>query len=296
VTAITARSVRVDGGRVLVVEAGEGPPVVLLHGLAGTFRYWLGTVRRLAGSYRVLAPDVPGFGGSDPAARPFDLAAAGARVLAACEAVGAERPIVAGHSLSGPLAALAAAGAPERVSGVVLVSAASLSPQRAWRRHVLLPLTQLALRRPRFCENLLAGHAAVRAAVFHQMFDDPRALPADETRMLVGGATQARQLRDSLETTLAYDLRPLLRDMPVPLGLVWGVRDRTAPFADAELVKRLRPEAPMRVLRETGHMPMLERPEAFAEALAAVLRALGSRAGTLSAWPTCAATAAERST
>jgi pimeloyl-ACP methyl ester carboxylesterase len=269
--AITARSVRVGGGRVLLVEAGAGRPVVLIHGLGGTFRYWLGTVDRLAGQHRAIAVDLPGFGGSDPAARPFDLLAAGERVLAACEAIGAVRPVLVGHSLGGPVAALVAARFPERVGGVVLVGSASLSRQRAWRRHVLVPAMRLALRHPRSWENLLAAHRSVRRVVFREMFVDPAELPGAETRMLVGGASLARQIRDSLESTLAFDLGDLLPALRVPLGLVWGDLDRTAPFADAELASRLRPDAPLRIVRGAGHMPMLERPDEFAEALAAVL-------------------------
>jgi pimeloyl-ACP methyl ester carboxylesterase len=271
VTSITARSVRVDGHRVLLVEAGQGPPVVLLHGLGGTFRYWLGTLRRLAVTHRVIAPDLPGFGGSDATGARFDLHAAGERVLAACEAIGAHAPVLVGHSLGGPAVALVAARSRARVGGVVLVGSASLSPQRAWRRHVLVPATQLALRRPRTCENALAAHAWLRQAVFREMFDRPAEVPADETRMLVGGAALARQLRDALEQTLAFDLRPLLAQLQVPVGLVWGEHDRTSPIADGELAQRLVHGAPLRVVRGAGHMPMLERPDAFAEALAAVL-------------------------
>jgi pimeloyl-ACP methyl ester carboxylesterase len=269
--AITARSVGPVGGRVLLVEAGAGPPVVLLHGLGGTFRYWLATVSRLAGQHRMIAADVPGFGGSDVAARPFDLLAAGIRVLEACEAIGAERPVLVGHSLAGPIAASVAARVPERVGGVVLVSSASLSRQRAWRRHVLVPVLRIALRHPRSWENLLAGNAALRRVVFREMFVDPGAVPAAETRMLVGGASLACQIADALESTLAFDLGGLLPTVPVPLGIVWGDLDRTAPFTDAEAAVRLRPDAALRIVHGAGHMLMLERPDAFAEALAAVL-------------------------
>jgi pimeloyl-ACP methyl ester carboxylesterase len=271
VTPLTARSVRVDGGRVLVVEAGEGPPVLLLHGVGGTFRYWLETLHRLSRTHRVLAADLPGFGGSDPASRPFDLLAAGRRVLAACELVDAQAPILVGHSLGGPVVARVAAQEPARIGGVVLVGSASLSAQPAWRRHVLPPIARVALRRPRACENALVAHRWARRAVFRELFDDPDDLPADETRMLVGGATLARQLRDSLDATLSFDLRPLLPRLPVPLGLVWGEHDRTSPIADYELARELRPDARARVVRGAGHMPMLEQPDAFAEALAAVL-------------------------
>lgn len=268
---VRVRSVRVDGGELVVAEAGAGRPIVLVHGLGGTFRYWLGTVRRLAPESRVLAFDVPGFGGSQPASTPFDLLAAGERLLAASEAVGALRPVLVGHSLGGPIAVLVAERHPERVAGVVLVGSTGLSRERAWRRHVLLPLIHAALRHPRTWERVLAEHPAARRIVFREMLADPAALDPFETRMLVGGAAIARQLDDSIESSLACDLRSNLSALPLPLGIVWGELDRTAPLADAELASRLRPDAPMRVVRGAGHVPMLERPVEFAAALTAVL-------------------------
>jgi pimeloyl-ACP methyl ester carboxylesterase len=268
---VRARSVQIDGGRVLVAELGSGPPVALIHGLGGTFRYWLESARHLARDHRVLIPDVPGFGGSAPAAHPFSLAAAGERMLAACEALGAARPVLVGHSLGGPIAALTAAQHPARVGGVVLVSSTGLSRERAWRRHVLLPILHTALRNPRPWENLLGAHASARGLVFIKMLARPRELDPFVARMLVGGASLARQLDGSLEASLACDLRGTVRDLAVPLGIVWGELDATVAIADAELAQRLRPDARARILGGAGHVPMIEQPEAFAHALAEAL-------------------------
>jgi pimeloyl-ACP methyl ester carboxylesterase len=268
---VRARSVEVDGARVLVAELGAGPPIVLIHGLGGTFRYWLESARRLARHYRVLVVDVPGFGGSDPAAVPFSMVAAGERVLAASEALGARRPVLVGHSLGGPIAALAAARSPERVAGVVLVSTTGLSPERAWRRHVLLPIVRRALGNPRPWENLLASHAWAREIVFTKMFAHPRELDPFTTRMLVGGAALARQIGDSLEASLRSDLRATVRELAAPLGIVWGEHDETVSLEDAELAQRLRPETRARFVPGAGHMPMVERPDAFVAALVEVL-------------------------
>jgi pimeloyl-ACP methyl ester carboxylesterase len=261
----------VDGGRVLVAELGSGPAIVLIHGLGGTFRYWLEAAGHLAEQFRVFMPDVPGFGGSDPAAHPFSMSAAGERVLAACEQLGALRPVLVGHSLGGPIAALAGAQAPERVGGVVLISTTGISPERAWRRHVLLPVMRRALRHPRTWENLLASHAWLRSVVFTKMLARPRELDPFTTRMLVGGASLARQLGDALEASLACDLRDTLRELELPLGVVWGEHDETVSILDAELVQRLRPDTRARIVPGAGHVPMVEFPREFARALGDVL-------------------------
>jgi abhydrolase domain-containing protein 6 len=268
---LRVRGVQVDGGRVLVAELGSGPPLVLIHGLAGTYRYWLPSARRLAAHYRVLIPDVPGFGGSDAAEHPFSLLAAGQRLLAACEARGAARHVLVGHSLGGPIAVLVAGHAPARASGVVLASTTGLSSERAWRRHVLLPIMRRALRSERTWENLLAAHPSLRGIVFSQMLTRPRELDAITTRMLVGGAALARQLGDSLQASLDCDVRDTVRDLPLPLGVVWGEYDKTVSIEDAALALRLRPDARGQVIRDAGHVPMVEEPDAFAAALVEVL-------------------------
>ena len=155
----------------------------------------------------------------------------------------------------------------------MLVSSTGLSWERAWRRHVLLPIMHVALRNSRRSENLLAAHAALRGLVFMKMLARPRELDPSTARMLVGGAALARQLDDSIEASLACDLRDTVRDLQVPLGIVWGELDTTVSTADAELAHRLRPDARMQIMPGVGHVPMVEQPEAFARALAEVLPA-----------------------
>jgi pimeloyl-ACP methyl ester carboxylesterase len=179
--------------------------------------------------------------------------------------------VLVGHSLGGPIAALVGAQSPARVAGVVLVSTTGLSPQRAWRRHVLLPVMRRALRTPRRWENLLGASPLLRGIVFTEMLARPRELDPFTTRMLVGGASLARQLGDSLEASLGCDLRPTLRQLALPLGIVWGEHDETVSIEDSELAHRLRPDARTAVIPGAGHLPMLEQPDVFARALAGVL-------------------------
>jgi pimeloyl-ACP methyl ester carboxylesterase len=166
---------------------------------------------------------------------------------------------------------LVAGHAPARASGVVLASTTGLSSERAWRRHVLLPIMRRALRSERTWENLLAAHPSLRGIVFSQMLTRPRELDAITTRMLVGGAALARQLGDSLQASLDCDVRDTVRALPLPLGVIWGEHDKTVSIEDAALALRLRPDARAQVIRGGGHVPMVEEPDAFAAALVEVL-------------------------
>ncbi len=201
---LRARNVEVGGGRVLVAELGSGPPLVLIHGLGGTFRYWLETAHQLARAPSRPDPRRPGLRRLRPRGAPLRdarLGRAPARRLRAPRRLPsrARRPLPrrAHRSARGraPRPSASGASCSSRRPGS--------RPQRAWRRHVLLPIMRLALRNPRPWENLLGSHAWARGIVFTEMLARPRELDPFTTRMLVGGAALARQLGDSLEASLA---------------------------------------------------------------------------------------------
>jgi pimeloyl-ACP methyl ester carboxylesterase len=122
------RFVTVDGLRVHAVETGEGPPVVLIHGASGNLRdFTFGVTDRIAAAgFRAIAMDRPGFGYSDRPAADGAVPAVQAAILRrAASALGAERPIVVGHSYGGAVAMAWAVDAPEQTAGVVSLAGAT---------------------------------------------------------------------------------------------------------------------------------------------------------------------------
>jgi pimeloyl-ACP methyl ester carboxylesterase len=79
---------------------------------------------------------------------------------------------------------------------------------------------------------------------------------------------------EGVREAVAADLRGALADAPMPVGVLWGERDRVVAFGGLDAVRRLRPDAAVVTLPRTGHVPQLERPAAFAAALERVLDAL----------------------
>jgi len=138
-------------------DEGEGPAVVLVHGLPGSARDFRWLAPALAKSSRVLRPDMPGFGDTPAETAPgLDVPARARFLLATMAALELERPVVAGHSMGGVVATRAAAMAPEAFGGLALIASPGLRVHRALRRGPFRtlgkllgsPLVRRALRKP----------------------------------------------------------------------------------------------------------------------------------------------------
>ena len=108
-------------------DVGTGPPLILLHGLAGSARWWARNIPALSRSFRVIAIDLPGFGAS-PRGHRLELDGVVDQLVGTMDALGIDRASVIGHSMGGLIAGGLAADRPERVERLVLVDAAFLSP------------------------------------------------------------------------------------------------------------------------------------------------------------------------
>ncbi len=123
----------VVGARANYVEMGEGPPIVFVHGLSGAWQNWLEQIPHFARSHRVIAVDLPGFGASPMPPWEISVPAYGTFLRDFCERLGVERCAIVGNSMGGFIATEVAIAEPERVSHLVLVSAAGITWARARR-------------------------------------------------------------------------------------------------------------------------------------------------------------------
>ena len=215
-------------------RAGAGSPLVLIHGLGGSSRWWAKNVGPLAERFEVHVVDLVGFGRSRGRQR-FALAEAAGQLASLLDRLGIERAAVVGHSMGGYIAAELAAESPERVSRLVLVDAAMLPAGFVSARQLL----NLALTAPRLPATFLPTMAS----------DVGRA----------GPATLLRAIRE----LLAADLRPKLERIRAPTLVVWGDRDRVTPLAAGRALTAQLPDARLAVVPGAGHLPMWERPETF---------------------------------
>src|SRR4051812_8066046 len=121
-TAFAAHEVDLHGHHSIYREAGSGPNLVLIHGMINSSRHWEGVAERLAGSYRVIAPDLIGHGDSATPRGDYSLGAHAASIRDLLATIGVERATIVGHSLGGGVAMQFFYQFPQRVERMVLVS------------------------------------------------------------------------------------------------------------------------------------------------------------------------------
>jgi pimeloyl-ACP methyl ester carboxylesterase len=246
-------------------EVGSGPPLFLLHGLGGTCQYWQPAMELLARDLRCVALDIPGFGGSASPPGGFTLDAAADGLVAALGALGALPAVVCGHSLGGPLAARLALRHPDAVTRLVLVGPSGLAPAPTWQRRALhaVPAFTLLQRAPFPWERWLPRIAPVRRAILGLLVDNPATVGPDMAMRFFAGARAARAVPAALDASFATGLDDDAPLVSAPIAAIWGLRDRMVPPSDAEILKRVVPSAEIHYLPGCGHLPMVERPEAF---------------------------------
>lgn len=214
--------------------AGQGQPVVFLHGLWNSSRAWLRTFDLFSPHYRLYAPDLPGHGQS-PARLPWRLREVAALLAAWIRALDMPPAAIVGHSMGGALGIILAAAEPQLVDRLVLVNAVGLPMQRPFLR----ALTRAGL-----------GFADRPSARYTARYGDPRRL-------------QSLAIWQATDEVLACDLRPDLRAVRCPTLIIWGIRDPLLPAQSAVALQRSIQGAELVMLPNVRHHPSRQAPDTF---------------------------------
>jgi pimeloyl-ACP methyl ester carboxylesterase len=282
--AVEEHKVEIDGLTIRYLAAGEGPPMVLLHGAGDNALDWRWVMPALAATHRVYAPDLPG--SPDSARPPADYSPAffGRFVAGFLDALGIERAAMVGNSLGGLVALRVALSEPARVRALVLVDSAGLgSAVNPAFTSVNVPgLGEAAMpfwRTPLGAYQRAWGRTALLFA--YPPGSVPREWLAEQRRL-----AQSPGYLEAHLSVLRALVRPLgqrevlvdrLSLLEMPTLVVWGARDRVFPERQArEAVGRLR-EGSLAVIPNCGHMPHVECPERFLAALDGFLVGQGHR-------------------
>ncbi|HSK25207.1 MAG TPA: alpha/beta fold hydrolase [Egicoccus sp.] len=285
--------VELAGTRVHMLRAdgpadGGGTPQLLVHGLGGSATNWIEVMAGLAAHGPVVAPDLPGFGRTEPPhPRASRITANVAFLVAFLRKLGWERAVVHGNSMGGMLATLLADKAPERVERLVLASPALPAPRN--RMHEIHPMTVA-----RFLPFLVPGLGTLAVRGLHARFSPEeeweqtaKFLHGDAERLspelqavglenLAAGREQPWRLSglvgaaESLLSALlrARGLVRAIDTISVPTLVVWGDADRLIGRAVIDHLAQRRPDWHLAALPAIGHVPMAEAPDDYLAAVA----------------------------
>jgi pimeloyl-ACP methyl ester carboxylesterase len=273
-SAITAEEIVIHGHRVRFHRSGEGPLLVLLHGIASTADTWSPVVAGLAAHHTVIAPDLLGHGHSAKPRGDYSLGAYASGVRDLVAALGHDRATVVGHSLGGGIAMQFAYQFPERIERLVLIASGGLGREvHPILRAATLPGSELVL--------ALLGGAWLRAT--------GGAVGATLARLglrtgedLAGVTTGIGSLADaSARSAFVHTARAaidaggqrvsatdrLYLAAKLPTLIVWGERDPIIPAEHGRAAHEAIPGSRLEIFEGAGHFPHREHPVRFVSAL-----------------------------
>lgn len=239
--------ITVDGRKVRYIDQGTGAPVLLLHGWGVEASVYHLIIDHLSSRFRVVAPDLPGFGGSQEPESPWDSQDFADFVEKFAAAVQVENPILIGHSNGGRVI-LRLLSRPEgtlRAKKAVLIDSAGL-PARHGPGYYLKVYT------------FKAGKAILRLPGVRRLFPH-----AEEKWKARHGSSDYQKaspiMRRTLVRLLHEDLTDCLPKIKAAVLLIWGDRDTATPLADARVMEKAIPDAGLVVLEGTGHFSFAEK-------------------------------------
>jgi pimeloyl-ACP methyl ester carboxylesterase len=254
----------VDGARVHYQRAGDGRPLVLLHGLVGSSRNWRRNITFLANQANVYALDLCNMGESDRVpGLDASLEATADRVAACMEALGLEEADIAGHSHGGAVAMMLAARHPGRVQRLILFAPAN-------------PYCDLGRRLVDFYQTRFGMWLAkqipflprmLKAVALSRMYGDPSRVPDHALDGYIAGlhvpGTVDHVLRivRGWSTDMAHLRSVLVQIAEKPTLMIWGDRDRAVGLASAKKLKNKLKRSSLIVLPGVGHIAFEEMPE-----------------------------------
>lgn len=259
----------VDGLEIVYLEGGEGEPVVLLHGFGGDKDNWVRVARSLTDDYRVIAPDLPGFGESGrPENGNYGIWTQAERVHAFADTLGLERFHLGGNSMGGAIAGAYAGVHPDRLASLWLLAPAGVAGAEP---------SELTERIRESGENpLLPDTIDEFHALLDWAFTDQPYIPGPVKQVLARRAVERhehyRRIFEQLRTELegAFALEEIIAEVDVPVLVTWGENDRLLHVSGARVLAESDAEdVQVERMPGVGHVPMMERPEESAAAFRA---------------------------
>jgi pimeloyl-ACP methyl ester carboxylesterase len=255
------------------IDMGEGPAIVFVHGLSGSWPNWLEQLPVFAKDHRAIAMDLPGFGHSPMPHEHITISSYGRILDGLLDTLEVDAATLVGNSMGGFVSAELAIAFPQRVERLVLVSAAGISTYRhrdveriePYLRRVA-PMVALYTGWTAARSDWIARRARLRNLSLGLVTRHPSRLPAPLAAEQLRGAGKPGFMQ-ALRANVDYPVSERLPEIACPTLIVWGDEDKIIPVSDASVFEELIPNSRKAIFEGTGHMAMIERPAAFNEML-----------------------------
>jgi abhydrolase domain-containing protein 6 len=260
---LVKKVVQVDDHTIAYLEGGEGETVLLLHGFGGSKELWMRFARHLTTDYHVVVPDIAGFGESSQIAQDrYDAEAQVKRIDRFMQELKIEKFHLAGNSLGGMYALMYGATYPKKVMTLGLLAPAGIASPKS---------SEAALLLHRGINPLLTGSPEDYERLINLGFAKPPFIPSQLKKVLIADAIAHREFNAKIWKDMGWDRRSdpasppasfpdtYLSRIQAPALIIWGDTDRILDVGGAAVLETKLKNCRTVIMKETGHMPMLEK-------------------------------------
>ena len=239
-------------------EQGEGEFMLMLHGWGSSASLFEGLIGLCSKKYRVIAPDMPGFGGTEEPKEPWDVEKYADFILEFLKPYAPKSVILLGHSFGGRvILKLTERELPFEIKKMILIDSAGIKPKKSLKQKLSLACYKV-------------GKAVLSLKPVKAAFPDA----LENLRRKRGSAdynSASPIMRQTLVKVVNEDLKRDLPNVKAPTLLIWGTADTATPLKDAELMEKLIPDAGLVKVEGAGHYSFLQAPEYVARVVASFL-------------------------
>ena len=244
-----------DGSRIVYLEGGSGAPLVLVHGFGADKDNFTRVARYLTPHYRVIVPDLVGFGESSHRTDvDYHYAAQAERLHAFTQALGLSRFDLGGNSMGGGISMSLAAQHPQEVASLWLIDCAGIAAAPPSELAKIITTTGT--------NPLMIAKESDFPAFLNFVMSDPPYIPGSVMDVLARERIANQALERQVFLQIATDsVDDAIKGLATPTLITWGAEDRALSVGTVPVLKALLPNAQAIVMPHVGHAPMIERPQ-----------------------------------